>query len=196
MEGSKYQEVEAKYQLLNMEEVIQRIEELHLSLYCCEYQKDTYYNSPFRNFLAEDIVSEWFRVRETKNSASLNYKLWLPVGAKIQNQCKEYESEIEDVYAVRQILSCLSFSEIACVEKRRRTWKYKNMEISIDEVKKLGAFIEIEYCEEVPEEKIPEVNLLFEQILCDLNAEVKERDRRGYAYTLIYERKKENDQCY
>ena len=196
MEISKYQEVEAKYELLNKEEVIQQIEKLHLPICCCEHQKDTYYNSPSRDFLAEDIVSEWLRVRETEEGTSLNYKLWLPVGAKIQNQCKEFESEVEDAFAVKQMLSCLSFSELACVEKKRRTWKYKNMEISIDEVKKLGALIEIEYCEEVPEEKITEVNLLFEKILRDLNAKVKERDRRGYAYTLIFERKKEKDECH
>lgn len=188
----KYQEVEAKYQLLNFEEVIEHLKEMELhQIDNSEYQKDTYYNSPVRDFLENEIVSEWLRIRETKEACTLNYKLWLPIGAKIQNQCREFEIEISDVYAMKQILSHLSFEEIAIVEKNRRSWKYDKVEISIDEVKGLGSFIELEYSEEVEESKIEEINKLFEKILHSLNAEVSERDRRGYAYALIQRKKGE-----
>lgn len=188
--SKKYQEVEAKYRLLNCEGVIKKLKEMRIDpVGGSEYQKDIYYNSPSRDFLENEIVSEWLRIRETKESCTLNYKLWLPVGAKIQNQCKEFETEVSDSYAVKQILAHLSFEEIAIVEKERRCWKYDGVEISIDEVKGLGSFIELEYCMEVEEDKINNINKVFEDILNLLDAKVSERDRRGYAYALIHQKR-------
>lgn len=182
----KYQEVEAKYSLKNPEEVLERIESLGIPMEGeGQRQIDTYYTSPARNFLENEIVSEWLRVRETEDKATLNYKLWLPVGAKIQNQCKEYESEISDAYAVKQLLLHLSFREIAVVDKLRRSWLYKNVEISMDTVRQLGSFIELEYTEETAEDQIENINDFFEEVLSMLHAQVGERDRRGYAYALI-----------
>lgn len=188
--NKKYQEVEAKYRLLNVEDVIVRIKELNISKVGeSEYQKDIYYTSPFRDFLENEIVSEWLRIRETKDVCTMNYKLWLPIGAKIQNQCKEFETEISDSYAMEQILSHLSFKEVAVVEKERKSWKYEKVEISIDEVSELGSFIELEYDEEVDESEIDGINKLFKEILSVLNAKVSERDRRGYAYAIIQKKK-------
>lgn len=182
----KYQEVEAKYGLKNPEEVIERIESLEIKMEGeAEHQKDTYYTAPNRDFLAEEIVSEWLRIRETESKATLNYKLWLPVGAKIQNQCKEFETEVSDVYAAKQILSHLSFKEIAVVDKVRKSWVYEKIEISIDVVENLGAFIELEYMEKADDDQIDKINSSFIELLSKLHAQVGERDRRGYAYALI-----------
>lgn len=186
----KYQEVEAKYALKNLEEVIERIKLLGIEMVKEEeHQKDTYYSAPNRDFLAEEIVSEWLRIRETDRQSTLNYKLWLPVGAKIQNQCKEFETEISDVYAVKQILSHLSFSEIAIVDKVRKSWVYEKIEISIDMVQNLGSFIELEYTENIDDDQIEKINKYFDELLSKLHAQVGERDRRGYAYALIEMRK-------
>ena len=186
----KYQEVEAKYALKNLEEVIERIKLLGIEMVKEEeHQKDTYYSAPNRDFLAEEIVPEWLRIRETDRQSTLNYKLWLPVGAKIQNQCKEFETEISDVYAVKQILSHLSFAEIAIVDKVRKSWVYEKIEISIDMVQNLGSFIELEYTENIDDDQIEKINKYFDELLSKLHAQVGERDRRGYAYALIEMRK-------
>ena len=183
---SKYQEVEVKFPLFNREVVLQEIEKLGLQKKVIdEVQCDRYYTPFHKNFLEPEIVSEWFRVRETKNKCSLNFKQWLPIGAKVQNQCNEYETKIDDAYALRKILDLLDFKEIIVVNKTRNSWIYENVEISIDYVDSLGAFIELEAMDQVSEEEIFLVHEHFNKILSHIKAEVGERDHRGYPYLLI-----------
>ncbi len=184
---NKYQEVELKFKLENKKETEERLRHIGaLPENEVEYQKDTYYVPAHRDFFAEDVVSEWLRLRESNGKVQLNYKRWLPIGAKKQTHCEEYETNISDVIAVKRILYYLNFKEIVVVEKERKTWKYENFIISLDTVKELGCFIEIEYGEEVKEEN---VELILDS-MCDflkdvIHADVSERDRRGYPYQLL-----------
>lgn len=182
----KYQEVEVKYPLLNLETVIREIKRLDIvNNKINEIQKDTYYTPIQRDFLAHDIVSEWLRIRETTKKCTLNFKQWLPIGAKIQNQCNEYETVIDDVYALKKILEALDFKEIIIVNKTRNSWIFENVEISIDNVEGLGTFIELESLNVVEESKIKETHNQFVRILNLIKAETGERDRRGYPYLLL-----------
>lgn len=183
---SKYQEVEVKFPLFNREVVLQEIENLGLQKKVIgEMQCDSYYTPFHKNFLEPEIVSEWFRVRETKNKCSLNFKQWLPIGAKVQNQCNEYETVIDDAYAFKKILKLLDFKEIIVVNKTRNSWIYENVEICVDYVDTLGAFIELEAVNKVREEEIAYVHEQFNKILTYIKAEVGERDHRGYPYLLL-----------
>lgn len=183
---SKYQEVEAKFPLFNKEVVLQEINKLKLQKKVInEVQCDSYYTPFHKNFLEPEIVSEWFRVRETENKCSLNFKQWLPIGAKVQNQCNEYETAIDDAYALKKILNLLDFREIIVVNKTRNSWIYENVEISIDYVDSLGAFIELEATDKVCEEEIVYVHEHFNKILSYIKARVGERDHRGYPYLLL-----------
>ena len=187
---SKYQEVEVKFPLLNRNEVIEEIKKLGLhNKVKDEMQNDSYYTPIHRNFLEPEIVSEWLRVRETKNKCSLNFKQWLPIGAKVQNQCNEYETVIEDTYALKQILNLLNFREIITVNKIRNSWVVDNVEISIDLVDSLGAFIELEAMDRVDEKEIASVHEHFNRILVQIKAQIGERDHRGYPYLLLEKNK-------
>ena len=182
----KYQEVEVKFPLHNKEAVMQQIRTLGLQEKLkSEIQNDTYYTPHHKNFLEPEIVSEWLRVRETNNKCSLNFKQWLPIGAKIQNQCNEYETVAEDAFALKQILDALDFKKIIVVNKTRNSWVYDDVEISIDYVEDLGAFIELEAVHKVGEEQIGAVHLHFQNILAQIKAEVGDRNHRGYPYLLI-----------
>lgn len=186
----KYQEVEVRFPLLNRNDVIEEIKKLGLhSKVKDEIQKDSYYTPIHRDFLEPEIVSEWFRVRETNNKCSLNFKQWLPIGAKVQNQCNEYETVIEDVYALKQILNLLNFKEIITVNKTRNSWVIENVEISIDLVDSLGAFIELEAMDRVDEKEIASIHEHFNRILAKIKAKIGERDHRGYPYLLIEKNK-------
>lgn len=184
---SKYQEVEVKYPLHNREVVLQQIN--NLNMVCTrtnEYQNDTYYTPIHRDFLSQQIVSEWLRIRETNTKCTLNFKQWLPIGAEIQNHCNEYETVVQDIYALKTILKLLDFKEIIVVNKTRSSWIYENVEISIDYVDGLGSFIELEAMDEViKDSKIEDVHKHFINILSVLKAETGKRDRRGYPYLLL-----------
>ena len=183
---SKYQEVETKHRLLNSAEVIRRLIELKCEhILTDECQTDTYYTPPHRDFLANDIVSEWLRIREANGRCSINFKQWLPIGAEIQNRCDEYESAVSDAFAVKRILCLLDFREIAVVKKKRNSWMFQGVEISIDEVEGLGTFIELEAAETVREDKIDEQYKRFAEMLDVLDARTSPRDRRGYPYQII-----------
>lgn len=182
----KYQEVEVKYELFNKDIVKKNLESLHLEqTVISERQKDTYYMPCHRNFLEHEIVSEWLRIRETSGKCSINFKQWLPIGAKIQNQCNEYETTLSDPEAMRQILEKLDFREIVAVEKERNSWIWGKVEISIDEVNGLGSFIELEATERIEENEINRQQKEFAEIIKELQADVGPRDRRGYPYQLL-----------
>lgn len=183
---NKYQEVEAKYELFNKDIVKKNLESLHLKhTIVNERQKDTYYMPYHRNFLELEIISEWLRIRETDGKCSINFKQWLPIGAKIQNQCNEYETVLTDSKAMRQILEKLDFRELVVVEKVRNSWLYGQIEISIDEVKGLGSFIELEASEKIEKNEINRQQKKFDEILKKLQADIGPRDRRGYPYQLL-----------
>lgn len=190
---SKYQEVEVKYPLYNPEEVLEQIELLNMEKKRINIvQHDTYYTPSHRNFLSHEIVSEWFRVRETSKKCSVNFKQFLPIGAAIQNQCNEYETVIQDPYALKKILEALDFQVIIDVNKTRNSWLYEQVEISIDAVDSLGSFIELEAMKEVPESEIKGVYEHFDKILSLIHAKIGNRDRRGYPY-LILEKKSQGE---
>lgn len=185
-EMKKYQEVEVKYELFNKDIVNNNLESLHLEhTVIDERQKDTYYMPCHRNFLEHEIVSEWLRIRETDSKCSINFKQWLPIGVKIQNQCNEYETILSDPEAMHQILKKLDFREIVIVEKKRNSWIWEQVEISIDEVSGLGSFIELEAMEQIKENEIIRQQKKFEEIIKELQADVGPRDRRGYPYQLL-----------
>lgn len=187
----KYQEVEVKFPLYNMEHVLREIKRIGMvEKVINELQNDSYYTPSHKNFLEPEIVSEWLRIRETNHKSSLNFKQWLPIGAKIQNQCNEYETMVEDTYALKKIFELLDFQEIIVVNKTRNSWIYDDVEISIDYVERLGAFIELEAMNKVNEDEILSVHNHFKSILSQIGAEIGERDHRGYPYLLIEKNKR------
>ena len=75
------------------------------------------------------------------------------------------------------------FEPFMVVDKLRRSYIYKNCEISIDTVKGLGDYIEIEYKGEGNDVK--KVQDLLEDVLKEIGAYVGKRDYKGYAHNLL-----------
>jgi len=182
----KHQEVEVKYPLYNSEDVLKSIEIINAKkILNNEHQVDAYFTPYHKNFLDNEIISEWLRIRESDKKCSVNFKRWLPIGEKIQTHCDEFEVSISDVKTMELIFKALDIREIIRVEKTRNSWILNGIEISIDFIEKLGYFIELEAIHEVEEEKIPIVYEKFKNILTQLNADIGKQDRRGYPYLLI-----------
>jgi len=103
-------------------------------------ERDSYFNSPTRDFGRTD---EALRVRSTEEGASLTYKgpkLGL-AGVKAR---EEIIVSIDPEETMEEILLRLGFIHTATVEKTRDTYRMKGTYIALDEVKGLGSFVEIE----------------------------------------------------
>ncbi|OGG39917.1 hypothetical protein A2116_00080 [Candidatus Jorgensenbacteria bacterium GWA1_49_17] len=108
-------------------------------------QSDEYFTPPHRDFLAPRPIEEWFRLRDSNGKFSVNYKKWHFDKEGRGLYADEYETKIENIQMMRKVLESLNFKSIIVVDKKRKIWKYKDYEISMDSVKNLGDFVEIEY---------------------------------------------------
>ncbi|MFZ2411059.1 MAG: class IV adenylate cyclase [Candidatus Methanoperedens sp.] len=104
-----------------------------------EDQADTYYNSKYNDFEKTD---EALRIRIQDENCFLTYKG--PKMDKVSKTRKEFQVEINDANNMGNILSSLGFSPVATVTKRRKNFRLGDFFISLDEVRNLGNFIEIE----------------------------------------------------
>jgi len=182
--SKSYKEIEIKHPLKNMDFVVEKLTTLGAEPKLKhQIQEDIYYVPIHRNFLDEEIVSEWLRVRKTDKGMSFNYKRFLPLGAKIQTHADEYETEVSDVIGLQKILQALDFKEIVTVHKDRSTWLLEGIEIAIDNVNNLGSFIELEIKGDT--ENLEEAHEQLKNMLAKLEADVLPRDRRGYPYQLL-----------
>lgn len=135
-------------------------------------QADTYYNAPHRNF---ETTDEALRIRVEDGEAVLTYK-----GPKMDTVSKtrqEFQTVIKDTETMGNILSSLGFFLVATVTKRRKNYRLGDFFISLDEVRNLGSFIEIE----IPvknsrnyEEKVESILKIIEKLGINRTATIRE----------------------
>jgi len=127
-----------------------------------EVQVDTYYSAPYRDFAKTD---EALRIRVQDNKCFLTYK-----GARmdsISKTRKEYEVEVNDADNMGNILSSLNFTPVATIVKRRKKYRLGDFIISLDEVRNLGNFMEVEVSirdSTSHEDKVESIFRLFEKL--------------------------------
>ena len=104
-----------------------------------ENHADTYYNSSVHDFEKTD---EALRIRAQDDRYFLTYKC--PKMDKVSKTRLEHQVEIEDPDSMGEILSALGFSPAAILIKKRKNYRIGDFFISLDDVRNLGDFIEIE----------------------------------------------------
>lgn len=139
----KNKEIEVKFFLKNTPEVIDFLNNNARKNNHEENQTDTYFTPAHKNFLEPEYPFQWLRIRESKKGISLNYKHFYPENQKETDYCDEFEAVISSPI-VKNIFEKLDFKKLVEVKKNRNSWMYKDVEISIDQVEELGAFIELE----------------------------------------------------
>lgn len=82
------------------------------------------------------------RIRKTQDKTILTYKKRIQNEFAVKQQI-EHETEVTDFEAIEKIVESLGLVKSLVYEKRRRTWKFKNVEIVLDELP-FGSFMEIE----------------------------------------------------
>ena len=151
-----------------------------------QHQIDEYFTPTHRDFLNKRPINEWLRLRSSNGKYSITYKDWHTDENGRGHHCDEYESEIESLNQLKKIFGVLNFKSMVTVDKRRKIWNYEEYEISIDTVKELGDFVEIEYKgkdEQVDPKTITQEMIKF---LKDINCGKIERNYVGYPFQLLF----------
>lgn len=82
------------------------------------------------------------RIRKTADRTMLTYKQQFGAPGSFK-QHTEYESLVEDAGEIALIIEALGFERSLIYEKRRKIWKFREVEVVIDELP-FGLFMEIE----------------------------------------------------
>lgn len=132
-------EIELKFKVDNLTEIINYLESVN-----CEIGKVIEQNDSIFVKDLEDVESKegstWLRIRKTDDTIELNYK---KQSAK-KMESEEIEFEVSSYENANKFLTALGFQKWVEVKKKRRHTKYKNYNICIDQVERLGDFIELE----------------------------------------------------
>lgn len=109
---------------------------------------DEYYYDPKRDDLKpnKDMqIDSCLRLRKKNNDYYITYKddvfdndKWL--------YSNEYETRIEDIDMVRVIFDKLGLKKLLVIDNMKETYRYKDYEIVLEDVRDLGLFMEVEYC--------------------------------------------------
>jgi adenylate cyclase class 2 len=148
-------EIEGKFQVTSHQDIQRRLRTLNIPPTDAEVQRDEYYASPFRDFGSTD---EALRIRYGTEETTLTYK-----GPKLASRGMKAREEVNVRVGsgkdLETILQRLGFTPAFTVEKQRERYVWAGVEISLDEVKGLGTFVEIEVQEsgDDPEERIEDV---------------------------------------
>ena len=97
------------------------------------------------NIFQESVLSEnppILRIRKIAGKTILTYKKRLQNEFAVKQQT-EYETEVSDAPATENIIKSIGFIKSLVYEKRRKTWRFKTVEIVLDELP-FGYFMEIE----------------------------------------------------
>jgi adenylate cyclase class 2 len=133
-------EYEMKIRVARLEPIRARLASLGIRPAARLTEGDLYFNSPTRDFGRTD---EALRIRETEEGASLTYKGPKRGTGGIKAR-EELIVRVGPGEAMGEILERLGFNRTAAVEKCRETYLVEGASVSLDEVKGLGTFVEIE----------------------------------------------------
>lgn len=82
------------------------------------------------------------RIRTTKERSFITYKKRIVSDSSAKQQI-EYESEVGDPGEIAEILRCIGLEPRLVYEKRRKKWRFDEVEIVLDELP-FGLYMEIE----------------------------------------------------
>jgi len=150
-----------------------------------KYQKDEYYSPTHKNYLNKKPVEEWLRLRESKDN-SITYKNWHYDEKGKSHYCDEYETRLDNIEQMRKIFEVLDIKTITIVEKTRKIWDYEDYEISLDSVKNLGDFVEIEYKGKNKEVIPKDITDGMINLLKTIGIKKIERNYVGYPFLLLF----------
>lgn len=136
-------EIEVKAEVANISDIIRKLENDRQSVSDPITQRDQVFGLPGEAG-DSDNHAPWLRIRtETKND-SIKYLFTLKKSITNQLDSIEHETEVNDAVELEQIILYSGFEPYSDLTKTRRKAKIGDIEICIDQVDKLGDFVEAE----------------------------------------------------
>ena len=130
------QELERKFNITNVRSIKLKIKKIGARFLNISESKDIYFKVP------QKIKStKYLRIRTKDNN--LNGTLAYHEVLNDYNT-KEWEVDISDAKTTKAVIEKLGFEMDVIIQKTREKYQFDKIEILIDQVKNLGAFIEIE----------------------------------------------------
>jgi len=178
-------EVELKIEAAH-EPVRARLDELGATSVGAVVQEDTYYDAPHRSFAETDEALRLRRERSAEQSTwstAVTYKG--PLLDETSKSREELETGIDDWETADGILDRLGFEAAATVRKDRESFALGDCTVTLDDVKGLGEFVEIE--QESETESIDAVRETVFELARDLGLDPDEQLRTSYLGLLLAE---------
>ena len=132
-------EIEKKYRLTPEQrtEILEVLDEVGATFVGEDHEENTLFSND--ELIARKAV---VRIRCVGDRALLTFKQRI-AGISDAKQQIEHESEVADAVEVRSIIESIGLQPAVVYEKRRRTYKIRNVELVLDELP-FGHFMEIE----------------------------------------------------
>ena len=146
----KLLEIERKRQLTgNIEELIERLQNIGFELKSNLHEIDTYYSRPDVDFMQ---TVECLRIRQRDSFAEVTYKPATTTATHTENNViikpeTNLPIQPEDAATAKQLLANLGMMQLVEVNKCRRSFQssdFPQATVAIDEIKDAGTFVEVE----------------------------------------------------
>lgn len=136
-------EIEAKLKVDSHKGIERNLRKSGARFLAGQQQTDYYFDDSKSSFTKKDSC---LRLRKQAISSSEKYFLAYKGPKQKSNFKKRTEIEIEtsNFDKTKAILQILGYRQAIIVEKRRKLWKINRCLVALDDVKKLGNFVEIE----------------------------------------------------
>lgn len=171
-------EIELKFKVDDIDVLLKKIKDLGCTISEVIDQEDVIFVSDLNN--VESVSgSVWLRVRKTNGKVELNFKKQVNM-----NESQEIEFGVLDYEKALAFLEALNFKKWVTVTKKRRYTEYKGLNVCIDEVERLGAFIELEYL--ANEDDTKDYEDMIKEVALEMGIEVDKIVNSHYD-TMIYE---------
>ncbi len=118
--------------------------------------------------------SVWLRIRQTNNEVELNYKKQ----SALKMESEEIEFGVTSYDKANAFLSALGFHKWVEVKKVRRYSQYKDCNICLDSVERLGDFVELELL--IPEKENIDYEAKLLAYAQELNIDITKRINSHY----------------
>ncbi|MCC2630687.1 MAG: putative Adenylyl cyclase CyaB [Candidatus Paceibacter sp.] len=168
-------EIEVKAHLKNTDNVLESIRSLGCTLSEPIRQIDTVYTKivgNVENYLKND---HFVRIRE-KSDGRFIFTVKKPLSKVVLTKA-EHETEVKNAVELEQALFLMGYQIANKVIKSRRTAQFKEFEICIDNVEKLGHFIEVE---KMSDGDVDTVRKELNEFLSSLGVSAEDETHKGY----------------
>ena len=187
-------EVESKFKIsgdITQGDLLTILKDQFIAPISSKHQIDTVFLLPEQVDAPIAPGSKIMRVRDALNPETGELQQSL-MTLKVEGQAKlvsdEYEFAVDDGNAARQMLTALGWQEVVAVDKVRLESKTEDYTICIDEVAKLGLFIELEV---LTEDSVDVKNI--QQQMCNF---LKNLDIDGKLWKIPYDTSIRNKNLY